>query len=64
MPIVRLQPKSVSYQMENAKDWLAVNIKDSKKMRIATSINRTGKENFAQMDTVIVSVDMTGDIEY
>jgi len=64
MPIVRLQPKSVSYQMENAKDWLAVNIKDSKKMRIVTSINRTGKENFAQMDTVIVPVDMTGDIEY
>jgi hypothetical protein len=64
VPIVRLQPKSVSYQMENAKDWLAVNIKDSKKMRIVTSINRTDKENFAQMDTVIVPVDMTGDIEY
>jgi len=64
VPIVRLQPKSVSYQMENAKDWLAVNIKDSKKMRIVTSVNRTDKENFAQMDTVIVPVDMTGDVEY
>ena len=64
VPIVRLQPKSVSYQFENAKDWLAVNIKDSKKMRIVTSINRTDRENFAQMDTVIVPVDMTGDIEF
>ena len=33
-------------------------------MRIVTSINRTDRENFAQMDTVIVPVDMTGDIEF
>jgi hypothetical protein len=63
-PIVRLQPKSVSYQMENAKEWLSVNIKDSKKLRIATAVNRTDRENFAQMDSVIVPIDMTGDLEY
>jgi hypothetical protein len=63
-PIVRLQPKSVSYQMENAKEWLSVNIKDSKKLRIATAVNRTDRENFAQMDSVILPVDMTGDLEY
>ena len=63
-PIKRQQPKSVSYQMENAKEWLSVNIKDSKKMRIAIAVNRTDKENFAQMDSVIVPVDMTGDLEY
>ncbi len=63
-PIKRQQPKSVSYQTENAKEWLSVNIKDSKKLRIATAVNRTDKENFAQMDSVIVPVDMTGDLEY
>lgn len=64
VPIARHQPKSVSYQMENAKEWLSANIKDSKKLRIAISVNRTDKENFAQMDSVIVPVDMTGDMEY
>lgn len=62
--IVRIQPKSVSYQTENAKEWLSANIKDSKKLRIAIAINRTDKENFAQMDSVIMPVDMTGDLEY
>ncbi|OGS71256.1 MAG: hypothetical protein A3F91_02360 [Flavobacteria bacterium RIFCSPLOWO2_12_FULL_35_11] len=64
VPIARHQPKSVSYQMENAKEWLSANIKDSKKLRIAISVNRTDNENFAQMDSVIVPVDMTGDMEY
>jgi hypothetical protein len=63
-PIKRQQPKSVSYQMENAKEWLSLNIKDSKKLRIAIAVNRTDKENFAQMDSVIMPVDMTGDMEY
>lgn len=63
-PIVRLQPKSVSYQMINAKEWLSVNIKDSKKLRIAAAVNRIYRENFAQMDSVILPVDMTGDLEY
>ncbi|MDP3359454.1 MAG: L,D-transpeptidase [Lutibacter sp.] len=63
-PIKRQQPKSVTYQLENAKEWLSLNIKDSKKLRIAIAVNRTDKENFAQMDSVIVPVDMTGDMEY
>ena len=64
LPIKRQQPKSVTFQMENAKEWLALNIKDSKKLRIAIAVNRTDKENFAQMDSVIMPVDMTGDMEY
>ena len=62
--IKRQQPKSVTYQMENTKEWLSLNIKDSKKLRIAIAVNRTDKENFAQMDSVIMPVDMTGDMEY
>lgn len=64
VPIARHQPKSISYQMENAKEWLSANIKDSKKMRIAISVNRTDKANFTQMDSVIIPADMTGDMEY
>ena len=63
-PRVRNQPKSVAYQMENAKEWLSENSKDSKKLRIAVAVNRTDRENFAHMDTVIVPVDMTGDLEF
>lgn len=62
--IKRQQPKSVSYQIEDAKLWLSANVKDAKKLRIATSVNRTDKENFAKMDSVIIPVDMTGDMEY
>ena len=50
--------------MENAKEWLSVNIKDSKKLRIAAAVNRTDKENFAKMDSVIVPIDMDGDLAY
>jgi hypothetical protein len=63
-PIKRHQPKSVSYQIEDAKLWLSINMKDAKKLRIATSVNRTDQENFALMDSVIMPVDMTGDMEY
>ena len=63
-PIKRQQPKSVSYQLEDAKLWLSTNMNDAKKLRIATSVNRTDKENFAKMDSVIMPVDMTGDMEY
>jgi len=62
--IKRQQPKSISYQIEDAQQWLSKNITDAKKLRIATSINRTDKENFARMDSVIMPVDMTGDLEY
>lgn len=64
VPIVRVQPKSVTYLMENTKEWLLANKNDSIKKRIAYAINRTDKENFAKMDSVIVPVDMDGDLAY
>ncbi len=62
--IKRQQPKSVAYKIENAKLWLSTNSNDAKKLRIAVAVNRTDWENFAQMDSVIVPVDITGDMEY
>ncbi|HEY9168698.1 MAG TPA: L,D-transpeptidase [Lutibacter sp.] len=61
---IRQKPTTISYQTANAKEWLSANNNDSKKLRIAMAINRTDKENFAQMDSVVVPVDMTGNLEY
>jgi len=61
---VRKQPKAISYSLENTKQWLEKNTQDDSKMRIALAINRTDKENFTQMDSVIVAADMSGDIEF
>jgi len=58
--VVRKQPKSISYTIENTKRWLETNAQDNSKMRIAIALNRTDKENF----TKIVPADFSGDIEF
>jgi hypothetical protein len=62
-PPQRQQPKAVTYQMANAKQWLLAN-KDSNQLYIVLAVNRTDKAGFAQMDTVIIPTDMTGDLAY
>lgn len=59
----RQKPKTVSYQLANAKQWLAAN-KDSSQLQIVVSVNRTDKAGFAKMDTVIIPTDLSGDIAY
>ena len=59
----RQKPKSVSYQVAHAKQWLLTNT-DSTNLQIALAVNRTDKAGFAQMDTVIIPSDMSGDIAY
>ena len=60
----RQKPKIVSYQLANAKQWLLTNKTDSNQINIALAVNRTDKAGFAQMDSVIIPVDMSGDIAY
>jgi lipoprotein-anchoring transpeptidase ErfK/SrfK len=62
-PPQRQQPKAVTYQLANAKQWLLAN-KDSNQLHIVLAANRTDKAGFAQMDTVIIPTDMTGDLAY
>ncbi|MFA5297427.1 MAG: L,D-transpeptidase [Lutibacter sp.] len=62
-PIKRQQPKSVSYKVENTKQWLLTNTKEAQH-HIVYAVNRTDKENFAQMDSVIVPTDTSGDIVF
>ena len=64
-PPQRQQPKTVTYQLANAKQWLlADSTGDSSKLQILLAINRADKAAFAKMDSVIIPTDMTGDIAY
>jgi L,D-transpeptidase catalytic domain len=60
----RQQPKAVTYQFANAKQWLDSNKTDSNKINIVLAANRTDKAAFAKMDSVIIPTDMSGDIAY
>jgi len=59
----RHQPKTIAYQWQNAKEWLAKTT-DSSAIKIAIAVNRTDKANFVKMDSVIIPTDLTGDLEY
>ena len=60
---VRKEPKNVSYTLENTKEWLKKN-KNAYNLEIAIAVNRTDKENFIKMDTVIIPTDLSGDIVF
>ncbi len=62
--IVRKQPKSVSYKLENAKTWLEQNATDVSKIEIVTAINRTDKKNLAKLDSIVIPSDFSGDVVY
>lgn len=60
---VRKQPKSISFHIENTKQWLEKNM-DSTQLRMVLAVNRTDKGNITKMDSIIIPGDMTGDIEF
>lgn len=60
----RVEPKTIAWQFVTAKQWWLANKKDSAMLQIALAVNRTDKSGFTQMDSVIVPVDMSGDIAY
>ena len=62
--IVRKQPKSVTYTLENAKIWLEQNAADVSKIEIVTAINRTDKKNLAKQDSIVIPNDFSGDVVY
>ena len=62
--IVRKQPKSVSYTLENAKIWLEQNATDVSKIEIVTAINGTDKKNLAKQDSIVIPSDFSGDGVY
>jgi hypothetical protein len=60
---VRKAPKVVSYTLENTKEWLQKN-ESAANLEIALAVNRTDKEFFTKMDSVIIPMDMSGDIAF
>jgi len=60
----RQQPKTITYQFANAKQWLAAHTGADAHLQIAYAVNRTDAANFAKMDSVIIPADLDGDIAY
>ncbi len=56
--------KSVSFQIQNTKEWLKTNEADSSKLNIVYALNRTDKANFKKLDSVVIPVDFSGDLVY
>ncbi len=60
---VRKEPKTFTYTLESTKEWLKK--KDStEKLDIILAVNRTDKENFSKIDSVVVPTDLSGDVAY
>ncbi len=59
-----VKPATVSYSFANAKAWWRINAADSNKLKIVLAVNRTDAAGFAQMDSVIIPGDMSGDLLY
>ena len=60
---VRKTPKAVSYTLENTKEWMKIN-KNAADLEIAIAVNRTDKQFFTKMDSVIIPTDLSGDIAF
>jgi len=60
---VRKAPKAVSYTLESPKEWLKTN-ENAADLEIALAVNRTDKQFFTKMDSVIIPTDMSGDISF
>ncbi|MBK9530989.1 MAG: L,D-transpeptidase [Chitinophagaceae bacterium] len=60
----RQQPKTITFQFANAKQWLAAHTGADAHLQIAYAVNRTDAANFAKMDSVIIPADLDGDIAY
>jgi lipoprotein-anchoring transpeptidase ErfK/SrfK len=61
--LVRIAPKVVSYTLENTKEWLKKN-ESPANLEIALAVNRTDKQFFVKMDSVIIPTDRSGDIAF
>jgi hypothetical protein len=58
------KPEKLGYEIRNAKMWLEDSTVDASLRSLAYAVNRADSVNFSKMDTVIVPVDLSGDIVY
>lgn len=60
---VRKKPANFTYALESSKLWMKKN-ESEQNLDIVLAVNRTDKENFTKIDSVIVPTDLSGDIAY
>lgn len=60
----RKQPKSSTYELKDAKQWLLDSTLTETEKELVFAVNRTDRSNFKRMDTIIVPVDRSGDRVY
>lgn len=60
---VRKKPANFTYVLESSKLWMKKN-ESEQNLDIVLAVNRTDKENFTKIDSVIVPTDLSGDIAY
>ncbi|AEA42860.1 L,D-transpeptidase [Fluviicola taffensis] len=58
------QPKTIAYKISDAKYWLQDSTITSEQRAIVFAVNRTDSLNFLKMDSVILPVDLSGDLVY
>jgi len=58
------KPAKIGFELENAKEWLLDSTHTNLEKEIVYAINRTDLANFRKMDSIIVPVDLSGDLVY
>lgn len=58
------KPKTVAYEIKDAKLWLEDSTIETSARDIVYAVNRTDQSNFKRMDSVLVPVDLSGDLVY
>ncbi|MNJ91850.1 hypothetical protein D3C87_95050 [compost metagenome] len=58
------KPEKLAYEIKNTKLWLEDSTVTASERNIVYAVNRTDQSNFKRMDSVIVPVDLSGDLVY
>lgn len=58
------KPKVISYTIQNPQLWLQDSTVNTSERAIAFAVNRADSLHFAKMDSVLVPVDLSGDLVY
>jgi len=58
------EPKSLSYELKDAKQWLQDSTIQPSEEALVTAINRTDLSHLKKMDSIVVPTDLSGDLVY
>lgn len=58
------EPKIIAFEIKNAQQWLLDSSITTSQQDIVFAVNRTDRKHFMKMDSVLVPVDLSGDIVY